>query len=98
VSPLRHADPNRYCYYSTIQPNTHYDITAAAHADPHCDIDACGNDNTDCDGVANSYTYFNTKTSTDPETSANAQAASYAVTAPIACVYENETHCSIRLV
>jgi hypothetical protein len=29
VSALRHADRNRYCYYSTLQPNTHCDITAA---------------------------------------------------------------------
>ena len=39
---------------------------------------------------------IDTETFTDAETGANAQAASYAATAPVTFIYEKETHCPIR--
>ena len=68
----------------------------------HCNRDADGNrdahthSDSNRDGDCNRYTYFDTQTFTDPETAANAQAASYAATAPVT-IYENKTHCTIRL-
>src|SRR4029079_16316556 len=58
-----------------------------------------------CYGNANAYSltyghadgngYYDTEAFTHTETGANAQAASYSAAAPLTCVYEKETHCSI---
>jgi hypothetical protein len=73
-----------------IWSNANRDPDFYGNADTHFNRDT----NFNCN--RNSYAYFDVETFTYAETGANAQAASYAATAPIT-IYEKETHCCCPL-
>jgi hypothetical protein len=84
-----YADSNSNTHvYSDGYGNTDFNANRHTYSDRYrnsyiyADAYTYGDGNTDCD--CNSYTYFDPETFTDAEIRANAQAASYTATAPVA--------------